>query len=224
MRRERKYVILTLSATVIINLIGLFWWQSWNLIIYFSIPILLLLLLYSLLTSQMLNAQNSIIENVKSISPGFEYVTGQKFVQRTLTDAINETQDFIFATGGRAKDVDYLESLTQKVLGGSVRYYRVILGDHIHHPLHTHLQKLIEKKSDSVYVGHLPSEKYGNMLVTDQEVILYLPSPSFGGLDTVLRIRNLDLARKYQLYLMQAYGDSKKIDTETEFRELCRDC
>ena len=224
MRRERTYVILTLAATVIINLIGLFMWQSWNLIIYFSIPILLLLLFYSLLTSQMLKAEKSIIEKVKSISSGFEYITGEKFVERTLTEAIYETEELIFATGGRAKGSEYLEALTEKILRGTIKYYRVILGNHIHHSLHEHLHLLIDKKNESVKVGHISSEKYGNMLVTDREVILYLPSPGFGGLEAVMRIKDPDLARKYQIYIMQIYGESTKITTDANLKELCRDC
>lgn len=224
MKRERTYIIITLVATLIINLIGLFFGQSWNLVVYFSIPILLLLLVYFLMVSQMLNMEKSLLEKMKSISPGFEYITGEDFVKRTLIETISETKEFIFTTGGRAREVDYLHCLTQKVLNGNVKYYRVILGDHIQHSFHEHLKELLNRKLDSVYIGHQLEEKYGNMLITDDEIILYLPSPTFKSLDTVLKIANPNLAKKYQIYVMQIYSESKKIIKDNELRELCIKC
>ena len=172
----------------------------------------------------MINMEKNIFEKIKSISPNFELITGEDFVKKTLTETINEAKDVIFTTGGRAGDVDYLNALTLKVLNEDVKYYRVILGDHIHHTFHEHITKLIDRKTPSVYVGYQLREKYGNILVTNDKVILYLPSPSLKGLDMVLKIADPDLAKKYQLYVMQIYADSKKITNSEDLDKLCIHC
>ena len=171
----------------------------------------------------MINMEKNIFEKIKSISPNFELITGEDFVKRTLTETINEAKDVIFTTGGRAREVDYLNALTQKVLNEDVKYYRVILGDHIRHTFHEHLKELIDRKPPSVYVGYQLEEKYGNILVTNDKVILYLPSPSLG-LDMVLKIADPDLAKKYQLYVMQIYAESKKITNSEDLDKLCIHC
>ncbi|GAG14189.1 unnamed protein product, partial [marine sediment metagenome] len=224
MNRERIIIIITLVATVIINLTGLLLGKSWNNVVYFFIPILLILIFYFLIVSQMINMEKNIFEKIKSISPNFEIITGEDFVKKTLTETINEAKDVIFTTGGRAREVDYLNALTQKVLNEDVKYYRVILGDHIQHTFHEHLKELIDRKEPSVYVGYQLEEKYGNILVTNDKVILYLPSASFKGLDMVLKIADPDLAKKYQLYVMQIYAESKKITNSEDLDKLCIHC
>ncbi len=62
------------------------------------------------------------------------------------------------------------------------------------------------------------------MLLTNDKVILYLPSPSFKGLDMVLKIADPNLAKKYQLYVMQIYADSKKITNSEDLKKLCIQC
>ena len=223
MNRERIIIIITLVATVIINFTGLLLGESWNNVVYFFIPILLILIFYFLIVSQMINMEKNIFEKIKSISPNFELITGEDFIKRTLTETINEAKDVIFTTGGRAREVDYLNTLTQKVLNEDVKYYRVILGDHIRHTFHEHLKELIDRKAPSVYVGYQLEEKYGNILVTNDKVILYLPSPSLG-LDMVLKIADPDLAKKYQLYVMQIYAESKKITNSEDLDKLCIHC
>ena len=154
MNRERIIIIITLVATVIINLTGLLLGKSWSNVVYFFIPILLILIFYFLIVSQMINMEKNIFEKIKSTSPNFGLITGEDFVKRTLTETINEAKDIIFTTGGRVRDVDYLNALTQKVLNEDVKYYRVILGDHIQHSFHEHIKGLIDRKVPSVYVGY----------------------------------------------------------------------
>lgn len=224
MKKERAYILITLGATIVINTIGVFLGKSWNMAIYFSIPILLVLLMYFLIVSQMYNMRTELFEDLKSISSGYKFISGEDFVKRNLIEAISNTKEFVFATGGRAQEVDYLQCLTQKILEENVKYYRVILGDHIHHSFHEHLQEIISRKPDSVFIGHHLEEKYGNMLITDEDIILYLPSASFKGLDTALKIDDVKLAKKYQLHVMQIYSEARKITLETELRELCSQC
>lgn len=224
MKRERTYIIITLGLTVVVNIVGLFLGKSWNTFIYFLFPILFVLLMYFLIVSQMINMQAELSEKIKSISKGYEFVSGEDFVKRNLVETIKKAEEFIFTTGGRAREVDYLQCLTQKVINENIKYYRVILGDHIQHSFHEHLKEIIDKKVDSAYIGHQIEEKYGNMLITDEEIILYLPSPSFKSLDTILKIDDPNLAKKYQLYIMQIYSESKKITSDTELKDLCIKC
>ncbi|GAH78781.1 unnamed protein product, partial [marine sediment metagenome] len=79
MNRERIIIIITLVATVIINLTGLLLGKSWNNVVYFFIPILLILIFYFLIVSQMINMEKNIFEKIKSISPNFEIITGEDF-------------------------------------------------------------------------------------------------------------------------------------------------
>lgn len=224
MKRERIYIIITLVVTVIINFIGLLLGTNWNIFVYLSIPIILVLILYFLIASQMINMEKNIFERIKSISPNFEFVIGEDFVKRTLTEVIKEAEDTIFTTGGKAREVDYLNTLTQRVLNEDVKYYRVISGNYIRHTFHEHLKELMDHKTQSVYIGHQLEEKYGNMLVTNDKVILYLPSPSFKELDMALKISDSTLANKYQLYIMQIYAESKKITNSEELKKLCVQC
>jgi hypothetical protein len=224
MRRERTYVVMTLIAAILVNLIGLVAGQTWNPVIYFAIPILLLLLLYFLVVSQMLNLEATIVGAVKSVSRGFEYIADEDSVKRALVEAIDEAKDFVFATGGRARDVDYLDALSRKVSGGETIHCRVILGDHIHHVLHQHLAVLLTRPGASVHVGHLREEAAGNMLVTDDRVMYYLPSPSSKGLERVLMVQDARLASRYRTYIMQLYAHSRKITEESQLRELCLEC
>lgn len=224
MRKERVYIIIALCVTVLINIIGLFLGKNLETVSIFFMPILLVLLLYFLIVSQMFNMQTDILEKIKSISPGYEFISGEDSVKKNLVETIQKTEEFIFTTGGRAREVNYLNCLNRKVLNENVKYYRIILGDHIHHDFHEHLREVVNKKPSSVYIGHEMKEKYGNMLITDEEIILYLPSRTFKGMDTVLKIADSDLARKYQLYIMQIYSESKKITEDMELKELCIKC
>lgn len=224
MRRERTYIVITLATAIGVNLVGVLLARNWNPAIYVGVPIVLLLLLYLLVTSQLLRMESSIMERVESVSPRFHYIAGEDSVKRTLIEAIDATEEFIFCTGGRARDAEYLGSLAHKVLTTNVKYYRVILGRQIHHPLHEHLSELLRAESGSAHVGHALEEKYGNMLVTDKKVIHYLPSATFGGLETVLKIENPGLAARYQLYIMRIYGESERITGDAQLRGLCIEC
>ena len=55
-------------------------------------------------------------------------------------------------------------------------------------------------------------------------MILYLPSPSLKSLDMALKIADPDLAKKYQLYVMQIYAESKKIINSEDLNKLCINC
>lgn len=224
MNPETAYRVIAVVVAVVIGLIGLLLGQSWDLFAYLSIPILLVLILYVLIVSQMMNMERSIFAKMKSISQNPEFIEGDDSVTKTLIETMNEADEAIFTTGGKVREVDYLGALARKILDTGATYYRVILGDHIQHTFHEHLRELIEKKSCSVHIGHQPEEKYGNMLITNDKVILYLPSPSFEGLDTVLKIADPNLARKYQLYVMQIYAESEKITDNEGLKKLCIQC
>lgn len=220
MDKERIYIIITLIITLLVALLGIFLGKSFDLYAKYIIPILLLLLLYLLMASQSIKMEKNIFDKIKSISYNYEFITGENAVKRTLLEAIKETREAIFATGGRAREGSYLNVLTQKVVKEKVKYYRVILGNNIHIPFYNHLNKILENKLPNVHIGYLEEEKFGNMLVTDNKVIFYIPSATSNGLDSVLKIDDSYLAISYQRYIIDVFLGSQLIRSKADLNKL----
>lgn len=65
-------------------------------------------------------------------------------VPAEMVSAVKKADKFIMTTGGRARDEAYLSAIEEKVLNHrDLEYWRVILGGHIHHRLHIHVEKLL---------------------------------------------------------------------------------
>jgi hypothetical protein len=222
MRKELIITIIAFVANASIALIAVLLGRSLDSFIYYIIPTIFVLIFFILVTNQNIKMRKDIYEElnkIKSISYNYELIMGNHKVNRVLIEAINEAQGFLFTTGGRSRESEYLNAISQKIIKNKIKYYRVILGNHIHEIFYKHLNSLFSSNISDIFIGYIKDEKYGNMLVTDKKVIFYLPSDS-EGLDSVLRIEDSNLAQKYQLYIMQIYANSEKINSATDLHEL----
>lgn len=149
-----------------------------------------------------------------------ELIRGKEDITNAMIDAAEKAEGYIFCVGGRSRNKRYLAAVSKRVLGGNVRYIRVITGDHIRHELHEHIGELF----DHFELGYLSEDKYGGITVTHNTVILALYSSKVAFLDKGLKIVGEQIAGECREYVLELLVASNQ-PVELEFiRKLCTEC
>jgi hypothetical protein len=151
---------------------------------------------------------------------GPELITGVGAITAVMISAVESADDYIFVVGGRSRNDAYLAAVRQRVLRGDVRYVRILTGDHIRHPLCSHLDELWGQ----IELGYLPEDKYGGILATHDTVIIALQSSTVGSLDKGLRIHCPRVAADYRLHVLELIASSMPVKEPDYFRNLCTAC
>lgn len=149
-----------------------------------------------------------------------ELIEGVEAITDTMIKTVEYAEKYIFTLGGRSRNDAYLEVLKQRVGRGDIRYVRVITGDHIRHPLCTHIRDIINR----VELGYLKEDKYGGIIATDKTVIIALYSSRVATLDKALRIENDRIASDYRLYILGLLKSSTTIIDASLIQTLCTTC
>lgn len=162
---------------------------------------------------------------LKRLLLGPEVITGKDLVESALINAAKSAREFIMATGGRSRIEEYLDAITHAVQNDIVSfYYRLILGDHIHHPLHKHLKEVWGQRG--VHIAHNEHEHYGQILVTEKEAIVTMPSSAAKAFDRVLRIRTPTTVQRHKDYVHDLFmmPENKRITSLDQIAALCQEC
>lgn len=139
-----------------------------------------------------------------------------------MVTGVKKANKFIIATGGRARSEEYLNIIEKKILEDpGIEYWRVVLGDHIHHRLHQHLERLFE--CPNVHIKWHDEEIYGNIFASEDIVILPFADPVPGTFGTAQVIPDPNTAIRYKEFVLRLYGEARTINKE-ELKIRCREC
>ncbi len=149
-----------------------------------------------------------------------DLIEGIDAIIGTMIKIIEESERYIFCVGGRSRNQEYLEKLSERVCCGDIRYIRIITGDHIRHQLCEHLNNVL----DHAELGYLEEDKYGGIIVTHESVFLALYSSKISSLDKGLVIKDDKIAADYRSYVQDILSASKKDVDLNLIQSLCKDC
>jgi hypothetical protein len=149
-----------------------------------------------------------------------DLIEGIDAITDTMIKIIEQSERFIFCVGGRARNQEYLEKLSERVCRGNIRYIRIITGDHIRHQLCEHLSNVL----DHAELGYLEEDKYGGIIATDESVFLALYSSRISSLDKALLIKDDKVASDYRSYVQDILSTSKRDVDINLIQSLCKSC
>lgn len=156
---------------------------------------------------------------LSQLEPESKYLPDMKSVRDALHAIVSTCSGTIYSIGALSSDRSYLNAISDAVKERDVVYYRVVIGNHIYHPMHLHLLSLLG--NGSTYIGWLEREKYGNITVTDKGAVLAFPSPRVDRL-TGLSL-SVKVATPYGQQVLNAYHAAAPV-TEGKLAELCEKC
>jgi len=174
--------------------------------------------------------ENEITERVKKLSIIYEknmsgiYLRNKPEVDSALIDLAKGSTQTLKVTGGKSRIVSYLNEISTNMKDGQLKaYHRLITGDHITHELHEHLNALIDKKGADFRWA--PSEKYGNISISENDVIFVLPSP-YPNDYTGIKFATPKSVFFYAEFFNRIFNSTKcrEITTKEETNILCEKC
>ena len=125
-----------------------------------------------------------VLNRLKDISDGdsntVQLIYDEQSAREALERIVLESTSYLYIVGGRSRSTEYLQKIVQRVSGGTVKYVRIITGDHIRRPLYDHLVALealreVDRPLE-VEIGYLPEDKYAQVTVSPTQVFVALPS------------------------------------------------
>jgi hypothetical protein len=158
---------------------------------------------------------------VSSYAFGHQYLDNAEVVASQLEQTTRRANESIMVLGAKSRIARYLHSLEEAVSYRGVIYYRLINSDHIDHELHEHLGKVLH--NPNVQIAWTPREKYGNWVVTENEVLFVIPSPcaeKYSG----LWLPGQANSRRFTQYFLELFFKSLPVRTEKAVEALCIQC
>jgi len=231
--RERKVTIIGILALVtaavtygFLSSSGTFKDDKWNLggaIVGYLAAVLVLNKVYGQLDSndsQVEGATSYSFPVLKRDHKKAVLIQGAETVTYNMVEAAKDAQTYIYTIGGKARNEKFLNTISERVVRGNIRYIRVITGDHIRHQLCRHLHELQE----IVELGYYLDRIYGNIMVTHDTTIIALPCPNSSALENVLKVKSREVASDYREYITELLGSSEKITNFSLIENLCKTC
>jgi len=160
----------------------------------------------------------SMLQNVlNSQLIGAQYLEDSASVIRELESVTEQADEFIMALGGKSTAVHYLEQIEEDVKTKGILYYRLLAGSRITNELKDHLLRLLDAPNVQVY--WTSSEKFGNLTVTEKQVIIALPTPykdKFVG----IKLPGEKTARIYSQHFLEAMSKSIPVKSQAALKLL----
>lgn len=211
-------VVIFSTALVIVNcVLG----ESLNNLLYNSIPVVLLVILYLLLQKKMNKFENSVREILESRIPNISYIEDGNAITTEFINAINSAEKYIMTTGGKTRNINYLSVIKENINNKDIEYYRILFGEDISQELYNHLIDIIEK--DSVYVSYTPRELASFLLLTENVAFIGLPDADPKEFRRCLKIPNINIIERLAKYIRSWYKASEKVDTKKDLERLLLD-
>jgi len=160
-------------------------------------------------------------QSMDAYGQGIQYLENSSNVISELQDMVRKADKFIMTLGAKSTATSYLEQIASEVKVRDITYFRLLTGDHITHNLHVHLGALLNEPK--VEIAWNRSEKYGNFTVSEQQVIVALPTPSwdrFAG----IKLPGERIAAPYSQCFLEAFRKSVPVRTERAIEALCEEC
>ena len=183
------------------------------------LPLLAVVVLALIFLSLVVNTEDRITQEIDKRLPKLSYLDKRKEVELASLELVERASEFVIATGGRSRNIEYLKLIEKKVYDGEVLYWRIIYNEILTQELCDHLCTVISLPNASI--AQIKDTAYGNMIITDDGMLVALPVPVHGELKAI-HVPNSEYAQKMNNgYMMTIFSKAKKIDSVEDIRSLC---
>ena len=134
---------------------------------------------------------------------------------------MSKANEILMAVGAKSTATIYLQQVSRKVGSGDITYYRLLTGNHITHELHEHLGSLLG--SPNVDVAWNYSEKFGTFTVSEDQVVLAIPSPYLSKFTGIV-LPGSASSRLFTHLFLEAFHSSTPITGPKQLALLCEQC
>lgn len=213
----REHLIVLAAILVPIVVEGYRFYMSGDLIhVALILPVLGIALFYILVSAQLARGQAEVQRILDSRLPRTMYLTKEAQVVSALISIIQRAESYIVASGSRSNQTAYLSAIEDRVKEG-VPYWRIMLTRPISPELCDHLCRLVDEPN--VFIGWTEESDIGNTCLTEQGVVVALPSPRPKELLGIF-MSDQNIARRFKSYMDVVYGSSTRVASRQEIREL----
>ena len=182
------------------------------------LPLIAVVILGLIFLSIVINTEDRIKQEIDRRLPKISYLDNRKEVELASFDLVEHASEFVVATGGRSRNIEYLKLIEKKVSDGKVLYWRIIYDEVLTKELCDHRCRVIPQPNASI--TQIMDTAYGNMIITDVGLLIALPVPIRGDLKAIL-VPNSEYAQKmYNGYMMTIFSKATKIDSAKVIRTL----
>lgn len=223
-------IVLASSASIallitLLDFLGVLNQISWlkdrvETIILLSVSLLLLSVVLERKT-HLEKIQNTLDSLIASYTFGTQYLENANLVTTQIERATRRANETILSLGSKSRASAYLQSIETAVVERKVIHYRLLDGLYIRHELHEHLERILN--ASNVNIAWNPREKFGNLVVTENECILAFPAPYMDKFSGLL-LPGENNSRRYSQYFLEAYSQSFPVRTKKAIASLCLQC
>ncbi len=165
--------------------------------------------------------QETLDSLISSYTFGAQYLEDAETVVMQMERVTRRANESIMALGSKSRAIDYLKTIEEAVKHRKVIHYRLLDGTYIRHELHDHLINVIAEPN--VNIAWTYREKFGNLVVTENECVLAFPAPylnKFSG----LWLPGESNSRRYTQYFLEVYSKCLAVRTNKSIEALCLEC
>jgi len=183
------------------------------------LPLLSVVVFALIILNIVISTEDRITQTIDNRLPKLSYLDERKEVELSTLELVENASEFIIATGGRSKNIEYLSAIEKKVQNEGVLYWRIIFNEKITRELFEHFKNIISQPN--VTIAQIVDTSYGNMIITDRGMLMALPVPNNKELKAIL-VPKPDYSQKmYNEYMMTIFSKAKKINSLEETMSLC---
>jgi len=187
----------------------------------YMLPLLFIILLF-LITYHIYREHEERIKKIlESRLPARIFINDKNRLEEEMISIVNGSKKFIMATGSRTRVKKYLDAIEKRVKKDGIEYWRILLGNKLHHELHEHLIALYDDKK--VHIRWNKKESFSFILLTENDVLLALSDPRPNIFSSALKISDPELARDYKDYVLILWGNSQDVNKE-DIEKMCVEC
>lgn len=213
-------LILLIVSAIAMFLLQFFLEQRFEFLVVVAVPAILLVILFSLMSLRLSMFEETIRNVLESRLPEISFINDAEILKKEFIKAVEESEQFIMATGGKSALADYLSKIEEKVNEENIFYRRVVTGKKMTRELFEHLSRLINR--NNVSVAWNMKEYIPMLLITEKVAIFSLPDPMRGRFETCIRIPNKEVVDRVRLYTEEWLMKSRSITNLSKLRSLVK--
>ena len=213
-------LILVIVSAIVTLFLQAFLEKSLEAFVSVALPIIVLVIFFSLLSLRLLLLEDKIQNVLDSRLPEISYIDDANLLKSEFIKAVEESEEFIMATGGKSALVDYLSKIEERVKKAKISYRRVVTGKTVTQELFDHLSRVINQTN--VVIAWNEKEYVPMLLITEKIVIFSLPDPIRGQLETCMKIPNRNIISRVRLYTEEWLMKSTPIRTLKDLEKLTK--
>ena len=213
-------LILVVVSAIVTLFLQAFLEKSLEAFVSVALPIIVLVIFFSLITLRLLLFEDKIQSIIDSRLPEISYVDDVNLLKGEFIKAVEESEQFIMATGGKSALVDYLSKIEERVKKAKISYRRVVTGKTVTRELFDHISRVINQTN--VVIAWNEKEYVPMLLITEKVLIFSLPDPIRGRFETCMKIPNRNIINRVRLYTEDWIMKSTPIRSLNDLEKLTK--